>query len=145
MTLISSFILFKLDYCNITITGLPCCILDQLQSVINATTCLTIVVQRYYHITLLLAELHWLWMPQHIRYIQVMCTVHTVYSTDPPENVICPAHLLNHSVVCTCIVSESCSDGDCAFAVTRLQAWNGLPDAIHWTSLLAAFKPSLKT
>jgi len=52
--LVSSFIIYKLDYCNGTLTGQPCCELDRLQSVIYAAVCLTAAVQRHDPITQLL-------------------------------------------------------------------------------------------
>ena len=58
-TLISSFIMSKLDYCNAALAGLPRCNIDRLQSVINAAARVTVGAQR----TPLLAELHWLRMP----------------------------------------------------------------------------------
>ena len=62
-TLISSFVVSKLDSCSVAVAGLPSCDLDRLQSVINAAARLTVG-----HITLLLADLHWLRIPQRIRY-----------------------------------------------------------------------------
>ena len=53
----------KLDYCNVAVAGLPSCYLDRLQSVINAAARLTAD-----HITPLLADLHWLRIPQRIQY-----------------------------------------------------------------------------
>jgi len=49
--LISSFVISKLDYCNVALAGLPSCDLDHLQSVINAAACLTVGAQRRDHIT----------------------------------------------------------------------------------------------
>ena len=49
--LMSSFIMSKLDYCNIAIAGLPRCDLDRLQSVINAAARLTAGARRYDPIT----------------------------------------------------------------------------------------------
>ena len=66
--LMSSFIMSKLDYCNVALAGLPRCDLDRLQSVINATARLTAGARRYDPITPLLMDLHWLRMPQRIQY-----------------------------------------------------------------------------
>lgn len=62
--LMSSFIMSKLDYCNVALAGLPRCDLDRLQSVINAAARLTAGARRYDPITPLLIDLHWLRMPQ---------------------------------------------------------------------------------
>jgi len=57
----------ELDYCNVALAGLPSCDLDRLQS-INAAARLTVGAQRHDHITPLIADLHWLHIPQHIQY-----------------------------------------------------------------------------
>ena len=67
-TLISSFVVSKLDYCNVALAGLPSCDLDRLQSVINAAARLTVGAQHHDHITPLLADLHWLRIPQRVQY-----------------------------------------------------------------------------
>jgi len=63
----------KLDYCNVAFSGLPRCELDRLQSVINAAARLTVGAQHYEHITPLLADLHWLRIPQRIQYKLRIC------------------------------------------------------------------------
>jgi len=68
LTLISSFVMSKLDYCNVALAGLPSCDLDRLQSVINAAARMTVGAQRHDLITPLLADLHWLRIRQSIRY-----------------------------------------------------------------------------
>ena len=68
LTLISSLVMSKLDYCNVAFAGLPRGELDRLQSVINAAACLTVGAQLHDHITPLLADLHWLQIPQCIQY-----------------------------------------------------------------------------
>jgi len=65
--LMSSFIMSKLDYCNVALAGLPPCDLDRLQSVINAAAGLTAGARQYDPITPLLMDLHWLRMPQRIQ------------------------------------------------------------------------------
>jgi len=77
--LVSSFIMLKLDYCNVALVGLTCCDLDLVQSVIDATARLTVGAQHYDHISPLLVELHWLWMAERIQYklsALVYCCLH---------------------------------------------------------------------
>ena len=59
-TLITAFILSKVDYCNVALSGLPKRDLDRLLSVINADARLRAGARRYDHVTPLLKELHWL-------------------------------------------------------------------------------------
>jgi len=71
--LISSFIMSKLDYCNVALVGLTRCDLDRLQSVINAAARLTVGAQHYDHISPLLVDLHWLRMAERIQYKLCTC------------------------------------------------------------------------
>ena len=73
LTLISSLVMSKLDYCNVAFAGLSRCELDRLQSVVNAAVRLTVGGQRHDHITPLLADLHWLRIPQRIQYKLFLC------------------------------------------------------------------------
>ena len=66
--LISSFIMSKLDYCNVALVGLIRYDLDRLQSVINAAARLTAGAQHYDHISPLLVDHHWLRTAERIQY-----------------------------------------------------------------------------
>ena len=82
----------KLDYCNVALASLPSCDLDRLQSVINAAAHLTVGTQRHDHITPLLADLHWLRIPQHIQYKLCVLVYQCVQGSAPSylQNAICP-------------------------------------------------------
>ena len=71
--LMSSFIMSKLDKCNVALVGLTRCNLDRLQSVINAAARLTVGAQQYDHISPLLVDLHWLRMAERIQYKLCTC------------------------------------------------------------------------
>ena len=58
----------KVDYCNAVLAGLPQRELDRVQSVVNAAARLSAGARRYDHVTPLLMDLHWLWVPQRIQY-----------------------------------------------------------------------------
>ena len=64
MTLVSSFIMSKVDYCNVVLTGLPQRELDRMQSVVNAAARLSADARKYDHETPLLMDLHWLRVPE---------------------------------------------------------------------------------
>ena len=83
LTLISSLVMSKLDYCNVAFTGLPRRELDRLQSVINAAARLTVGAQRHDHITPLLADLHWLRIPQRIQYKLCVLVFNSVHGSAP--------------------------------------------------------------
>ena len=59
-TLVTSFTMSKVDYCNVALAGLPQYELDQVQSVVNAAARLTADARKYDHVTQLLMDLHWL-------------------------------------------------------------------------------------
>jgi len=134
---------------------LPSCNLDRLQSVINAAARLTVGVQRHDHITPLLADLHWLRIPQRIQYKLCILVYQCVQGFAPSylQNAICPVMSAESR---RRLHSESSADlmvpatrrttmGDHAFAVAAPRAWNSLPDAIRRRPSLAVFKRSLKT
>jgi len=54
------FILSKVDYCNVALSGLSNRDLERVQSVINAATRLRTGARKYDHVTQLLKDLHWL-------------------------------------------------------------------------------------
>ena len=92
-TLISRFHMSKLDYCNVALAGLPSFDLDRWHaSVINAAARLTVGTQRHDHITPLLADLHWLRMPQRIQYKLCVLVYQCVQGSAPSylQNAICP-------------------------------------------------------
>jgi len=78
---------WNLDYCNVAVAGLPSCDPDRLQSVINAAARLTAD-----HITALVADLHWLRIPQRIQYKLCVLVYQCVQGSAPSylQNAICP-------------------------------------------------------
>jgi len=66
--LVTSVIASKVDYCNVAFAGLTRCEPDRIQSVLNAAARLTAGARKSDHVTLLLANLHWLRVPEHIQY-----------------------------------------------------------------------------
>jgi len=67
-TLITEFLLTKVDYCNIALSGMPNRDLERVQSVIDAAAVLTTGARKYDHVTLLLKDVHWLRVPERITY-----------------------------------------------------------------------------
>ena len=67
-TLISVFLLSRLDYCNTLLSGVPQYLLDRLQRVQNAAARLTVEASKSDHITPILQSLHWLPVVARIQY-----------------------------------------------------------------------------
>jgi len=58
----------RLDYSIAVLTGLPSHLLNRLQSMLNAAARLVCCARKYDHVTHLLRDLHWLWVPQRIQF-----------------------------------------------------------------------------
>ena len=71
-TLVTSFIISKIDYCNVALAGLPQYERDRVQSVVNAAARLTADARRYDHVTQLLMDLHWLRVPLVTHLVQAV-------------------------------------------------------------------------
>ena len=66
--LVSVFILFRLDYCNSVLAGLPRCTTEPLQRVLNAAARLVLNLRPRDHVTPALQQLHWLPIEHRITY-----------------------------------------------------------------------------
>jgi len=149
----AAFILSKVDYCNVALSGLPKCDIDRLQSVINAAAHLTSDLCRYDHVTPLLNDLHWLRVRERITYKLCVLVHNCLHGTAPRylQDIIQPV-----AEVTSCRLRSASSSalvvpatrrsslGDRAFAVAGPRAWNSLPEFITGSSLLT-FKKHLKT
>jgi len=140
----------KLDYCNVAFAGLPRCELDRLQSVINAAARLTVGAQLHDHITPLLADLHFLRIPQRIQYKLCVLVFNCVHGSAPRGHPSGREHWATTSPA-LCLLGRldragyNATLGDRAFAVAGPRAWNTLPDAIRPCSSPDNFQRSLKT
>jgi len=68
-TIVNSFVISRIDYCNCLLAGAPQYQLNQLQAVINSAGRLICGLSKFDHITQVLHDrLHWLAVPQRIHY-----------------------------------------------------------------------------
>ena len=68
-TVVNSFVISRVDYCNSLLAGIPKCLLDRLQSVLNASAKLLCGCLKYDHVTPLIRDrLHWLPVSQRIEF-----------------------------------------------------------------------------
>jgi len=67
-SLVSSLVLQRLDYGNATLAGIPSYLTKRMQSVLNCAAQLVFSALRYDRITPLLTQLHWLKVPQRIKF-----------------------------------------------------------------------------
>ena len=154
-TLATSFIMTRVDYCNVILAGLPQCELQQLQTVVNAAARLTAGAQKYDHVTPLLKNLNWLRVPERITYKLCALTFRCLNGLAPQylSELLQPVadlesrqrlqwyQLLNW-------LCRACNDplsANRAFTVAAPRAWNSLPDSLYRLSSLEQFKKLLKT
>jgi len=73
VSLVTSLVLTKLDYCNSLLVGLPAKLLNRLQAVINTEACLVCHAMKADNITPVLKDLHWLRIQERIQYKLCPC------------------------------------------------------------------------
>lgn len=84
--LVRASILSRLDYCNSILLGLPDCQLNRLQSVLNAAARVIFGVKWNEHVTPILRDrLHWLRIPQRIKYKRCWLTYRMLRDPTCPD------------------------------------------------------------
>jgi len=68
LSLVTSLILSRLDYGSATLAGVPTYLTDRLQSILHAAARLVNGSHKYDHASSLLRDLHWLRVPERIKY-----------------------------------------------------------------------------
>jgi len=88
--LISAFILTRLDYCNVLLSGLPMSTIRPLQRVQNATARLALGLSPRNHVSAVLKKLHWLPVTHRIQYklALMMFLVHSHQCPDYMSNTV---------------------------------------------------------
>jgi len=154
-SLVVSLVLTRLDYGCATLAGCPACLLNKLQSVMNAAARLVYSARKYDHVTPLLRELHWLRVPERITFrlavyayrcqhdlapSYLAADVHRVADVDSRRRLrsASTAELLVPS-------TEHSTIGDRAFPVVAARAWNSLPPHVTSSPSLPVFRSRLKT
>ena len=76
MSLVSAMVLVRLDYSSITLNGITTCLMNCLQSVLNAAARLVCNSYKYDRISSLLCDLHWLRIPERIKFRLAVLVFH---------------------------------------------------------------------
>jgi len=83
LTFIRALVISKLDYCCFVLAGAPETLLHRLQSVLNAAARLVFSARKTEHTSPLLRELHWLKVPERIKFRLCVLTYRCLHGTAP--------------------------------------------------------------
>ena len=152
LTLVTSLVLSRLDYCNSVLAGLPASILAPLQRVLHAAARLVNGLRPHDHVSSTLKELHWLPIKQIVSPGAQSggrpCAIVPDWYADCSHR--CPIVVYSSS----CVQRRLCRPprtrlkfGERAFSVAapHPQAWNRLPTELKLMRSTPTFKRSLKT
>ena len=149
-TLISAFVLSRLDYCNSLLYGCPQHLLNRLQKVQNSAARLILRVPKTDHISPHLASLHWLPISSRIQYKISSICYNCLNSTAPDYltdllTIYKPARQLRSSSDTSILSIPTVriqSFGQRSFSHSAPSVWNTLPcDQIIY---VRNFVPTLK-
>ena len=152
-TLVSAFILSRLDYCNSLLSGCPRSLILRLQKVQNNAARLILRISKREHISPHLASLHWLPIDSRIKY-KLACICYNSLSTNSPPYLsdLLTVYTASHQL-------RSCSDnsvlrrpsvrtvsyGQRSFAYSAPSAWNALPQQVRSSDSVSTFRSRTKT
>ena len=126
-----------------------------MQSVLNAAARLIFSARRSEHITPLLRELHWLRVPERIKFRLCVLAYRCLHGEAPAyladglhQTVdIESCRRLRSADTLTLVVpaTRRSTIGDRAFPVAAARSWNSLPASLRNASTLSSFRRDLKT
>ena len=142
-TLVSAFLLSRLDFCNSLLSGCPQYLLNRLQKVQNNAALLILKAPRTDHITPHLHTLHWLPIDARIKYKLCSLCFGAIISTGPVYlsdllKIYTPSRQLRSSadIPILCIPSVNTkSYGERSFSYTAPTLWSTLPKDIRFFSV----------
>ena len=130
------------------------CCRDYVQSVLNAAARLVYSARRSEHTTPLLRQLHWLKVPDRIKFRLCVLVHRCLHNKAPPylaetlhltTEVDAPGRLRSASTSTLTVPSTRRSTiGDRAFPMAAACAWNSLPSRIRTVSSLNPFRDDLR-
>ena len=154
-TLVSCYILSRIDYCNSLLIGSYDCLRDRLQAIVKNSARMVCRVPRYDHITQHLRELHWLPVTSRIEYKIASLSFQCKEGTAPiylrqllPERQVHRYNTRASNDTTTMGSTPANSKktlGDRSFSRAGPAVWNALPMELRNHESHSAFKTALKT
>ena len=156
-TLVSCYILSRIDYCNSLLVGCPDYLTDMLQAIVKNSARVVRRVPRYEHITHHLCELHWL--PVEYRILvqfKIASLCFKCRDGSAPEylqELLPERHIHRYntrSAADTTALGNATAKskktlGDRSFSRAGPGVWNALPIALRNSDSQESFKTALKT
>ena len=151
-TLLSAFVLPKLDYCNSLFYGSPMCMLDRIRKVENSSASIIFKCRKQNHISPLLMSLHWLPINARIEYkLSVICHsfflgLSPIYLSDlllvyTPKRILCSSS--DNGILCISNLRKK-TFGHRSFSFAAPTIWNSLSTELLHTDSIQKFRSALK-
>ena len=149
-TLVTSYILSRLDYCNCLLMGIPNSVSQHLQKIQNFAARLVLLAPRYQHSTPHLEKLHWLAILERIKY-KVACMCFSAINSSGPAylsellHVCTPSRTLRSSFDTSILKIQQYKRKSHGFrALSCFGPHNSFPQDLRHCSTLSSFKAKLK-
>ena len=151
--LINSFVISRIDYCNSLFAGLSACQMERIQSILTYAVRI-IYGRKYGHVTFLRDKLHWLCVPQRVKFKCCLLVCKALQEQKPTytrqffinvtevqrrSTLRWAAH--NHLI----LPRSKIKFRNRSFSVDGPSALNSLPDDIRTSPSLIVFKNRIKT
>ena len=151
-TLMSAFVLSRIDYCNSLLVGLPDTKLNRLQRIQNNAARVVLGGRKRDHVTPLLKSLHWLPVKARIEYKIATLCYRCFHSTAPSYlSDLLTVHIPTRTLRSAdaghfCVPRVKLSTyGKRSFSHIGPKTWNSLPRHVRDSPSLPSFRTSLKT
>ena len=145
LTLVHALIVNKVDYCNSVFIGISGQLQDRLQSVWNAVARLVFSARRSERITPLFRELHWLRVPERIKFRLCVQAYRCLRGTGPSTLLEAFSGHLTSTLDAVCVLLTQPCWWCRAFPVASARAWNSQPSSVRNAPSLTTLRRELKT
>ena len=161
-TLVSAFVLSRIDYCNSLLFDSTHDVTSHLQRIQNYAARVILRLPMSSSLTIHLKSLHWLPVKVRSTY-KIACLCYHCHSSTAPSYVTDmvhkkPLHTRNtrSSECCGCAMAytmpllnrpahSKATLGDCSFSFASSSVWNSIPNDVKCAPSLSSFKSRLKT